>query len=236
MRPHPGTVLHFSEDPTIVEFLPHVAATSSDPEPVVWAVDADRAPDYWFPRARPRALAWATSTTTDEDRRTILAVIASTAGFSGSGCGTLDRAEVAGQTPVASTDRGTSESPGGSTTRPTVPRPRPPRSPRVTAPGAPPPPEPQRRWEPQRRTQPPHRHPGRHAEDAPSSALIRRNQRHRNRQPARPRSTRLPGREPLSWAEPGRPSAAPATVPPQSTTRSEPRPDSADRGEWRGCR
>ena len=73
MRPHPGTVLHFSEDPTIVEFLPHVAATSSDPEPVVWAVDADRAPDFWFPRACPRALAWATSTTTDEDRRTILA-------------------------------------------------------------------------------------------------------------------------------------------------------------------
>ena len=126
MRPHPGTVLHFSEDPTIVEFLPHVAATSSDPEPVVWAVDADRAPDFWFPRACPRALAWATSTTTDEDRRTILAVIASTAGFSGSGCGTLDRAEVAGQTPAASTDRGTFESPGGSTTRPTVPRPRPP--------------------------------------------------------------------------------------------------------------
>ena len=51
--------------------------------------------------------------------------------------------------------------------------------------------------------------------------------------PARCPATKHPspvGREPLSWAEPGRPSAAPATVPPQSTTRRGPRPDSADRG------
>lgn len=31
MRPLPGTVLHFSEDPTIGEFVPRVAPTSSDP-------------------------------------------------------------------------------------------------------------------------------------------------------------------------------------------------------------
>ena len=71
MRPLPGTVLHFSEDPTISEFVTRVAPTSSDPEALVWAVDAERAPDYWFPRACPRALAWVTATT-DEDRLAIL--------------------------------------------------------------------------------------------------------------------------------------------------------------------
>ena len=29
MRPEPGQVLHFSEDPTITRFVPHVAATMS---------------------------------------------------------------------------------------------------------------------------------------------------------------------------------------------------------------
>ena len=53
MRPLPGTVLHFSEDPRIREFVPHVAPTSTNPEALVWAVDADRAPDYWFPRDVP---------------------------------------------------------------------------------------------------------------------------------------------------------------------------------------
>ena len=43
MRPEPGQVLHFSEDPTIETFAPHVAATAQQPEAYVWAVDADRA-------------------------------------------------------------------------------------------------------------------------------------------------------------------------------------------------
>lgn len=72
MRPPPGTVLHFSEDPTIREFSPRVAPTSRDPEAVVWAVDAARAPDYWFPRDCPRALAWTTESTTTEDRLAVL--------------------------------------------------------------------------------------------------------------------------------------------------------------------
>lgn len=59
MRPEPGEVLHFSEDPTIKLFVPHVAATSQQDDPYVWAVDHARAPDYWFPRQCPRALAWA---------------------------------------------------------------------------------------------------------------------------------------------------------------------------------
>lgn len=56
-----GEVWHFSEDPDITEFLPHVAATARQPEAYVWAVDAERCPDYWFPRECPRAMAWRTA-------------------------------------------------------------------------------------------------------------------------------------------------------------------------------
>jgi hypothetical protein len=65
-------VLHFSEDPTITRFVPHVAATARQPEAYVWAVDAARAPDYWFPRDCPRAMAWTTPETTDADRARVL--------------------------------------------------------------------------------------------------------------------------------------------------------------------
>jgi hypothetical protein len=72
MRPEPGQVLHFSEDPTVTRFVPHVAATAQQPEAYVWAVDRDRAPDYWFPRQCPRAMAWARPATTEQDRTLIL--------------------------------------------------------------------------------------------------------------------------------------------------------------------
>lgn len=77
MRPEPGQVLHFSEDPTITRFVPHVAATTREPDPYVWAVDHDQAPAYWFPRQCPRALVWVSDTTSDEDRDRII----------GAGCG-----------------------------------------------------------------------------------------------------------------------------------------------------
>jgi hypothetical protein len=54
MRPARGEVLHFSEDPTITHFVPHVAPTSQHSEPYVWAVGPERCPDHWFPRACPR--------------------------------------------------------------------------------------------------------------------------------------------------------------------------------------
>ncbi|HKS99550.1 MAG TPA: hypothetical protein VJT31_08480 [Rugosimonospora sp.] len=72
MRPAPGEVLHFSEDAGIRRFVPHVAPTSRQPEPYVWAVDAVRAPDYWFPRQCPRAMAWTVPGTRDADRERIL--------------------------------------------------------------------------------------------------------------------------------------------------------------------
>jgi hypothetical protein len=77
MRPEPGEVLHFSEDPAITRFVPHVAPTSAHKGAYVWAVGRDRAPDYWFPRDCPRAMAWTVPATTDEDRERII----------GPGCG-----------------------------------------------------------------------------------------------------------------------------------------------------
>ena len=65
-------MLHFSEDPTITRFVPHVAGTAQQPQPYVWAVDHDRAPDYWFPRDCPRAMAWVLDTTSPHDRDRII--------------------------------------------------------------------------------------------------------------------------------------------------------------------
>jgi hypothetical protein len=62
-------VLHFSEDPTIARFEPHVAATAQQSEAYVWAVGPDRYPDYWFPRDCPRAMAWVTPETSEADAR-----------------------------------------------------------------------------------------------------------------------------------------------------------------------
>ncbi len=51
-------LLHFSEDPAIEMFRPHVAKTSERPERYVWAVDEAHAPGFWFPRQCPRACYW----------------------------------------------------------------------------------------------------------------------------------------------------------------------------------
>jgi hypothetical protein len=69
MRPSRGQVLHFSEDPGLTTFVPHVAVTARQPEPYVWAVDAEQAPAYWFPRDCPRVLAWPGPETAATDRR-----------------------------------------------------------------------------------------------------------------------------------------------------------------------
>lgn len=52
------TLLHFSEDPAIEVFHPHVPATNPDAEPMVWAIDDEHAPLYWFPRDCPRVTFW----------------------------------------------------------------------------------------------------------------------------------------------------------------------------------
>jgi hypothetical protein len=72
MRAEPGQVLHFSEDPTITVFEPHIARTARPQEAYVWAVDAERSPDYWFPRQCPRAMTWVQESTTEHDRERII--------------------------------------------------------------------------------------------------------------------------------------------------------------------
>jgi len=54
-------LLHFSEDPAITRFVPHVPATNPDQAPGVWAIDDAHAPVYWFPRNCPRGAVWADS-------------------------------------------------------------------------------------------------------------------------------------------------------------------------------
>lgn len=56
----PRALLHFSEDPNIEVFVPHVAATAQVEGARVWAIDEDHQPSYWFPRQCPRACAWPT--------------------------------------------------------------------------------------------------------------------------------------------------------------------------------
>jgi hypothetical protein len=75
-RPAKGEVLHFSEDPGITLFVPHVAPTASQPEAYVWAVDSEHSPSYWFPRDCPRILTWATPRTSRADRERFLGVSA----------------------------------------------------------------------------------------------------------------------------------------------------------------
>ena len=60
---------HFSEDPTIALFRPHVARTSAiRDEALVWAIDDWHAPMYCVPRDCPRVCFWAGRNTTLEDR------------------------------------------------------------------------------------------------------------------------------------------------------------------------
>ena len=54
-------LLHFSEDPNIELFRPHVPPSNPDVAPAVWAIDEEHSPLYWFPRQCPRATTWARS-------------------------------------------------------------------------------------------------------------------------------------------------------------------------------
>jgi hypothetical protein len=67
--PGPGELLHVSEDPAITRFVPRRAATQQVGGSYVWALDAEHAPCYWFPRACPRATAWTVGATTVHDAR-----------------------------------------------------------------------------------------------------------------------------------------------------------------------
>lgn len=49
---------HFSTNPHIERFAPHVPRTNPTHPPAVWAIDAEHAPLYWFPRDCPRVTIW----------------------------------------------------------------------------------------------------------------------------------------------------------------------------------
>ncbi len=53
-----SALYHFSEDPYIERFVPHVPRTNRSHAPAVWAIDAEHAPLYWFPRDCPRVAVW----------------------------------------------------------------------------------------------------------------------------------------------------------------------------------
>lgn len=66
--PEPDRLLHFSEDPSITRFVPHVPPTNPGQRPAVWAIDRAHAPVYWFPRDCPRGSVWAN----DDGQRELL--------------------------------------------------------------------------------------------------------------------------------------------------------------------
>jgi hypothetical protein len=53
-----GIVWHFSEEPGIAQFEPRTGAAGAPDEALVWAIDAEHAPSYWFPRDCPRVTFW----------------------------------------------------------------------------------------------------------------------------------------------------------------------------------
>ncbi len=64
----PFALWHFSEDPSLGRFRPHVPVTNPAAPPLVWAVDTRHAPMFWFPRDCPRGCIWPASGTSPADR------------------------------------------------------------------------------------------------------------------------------------------------------------------------
>ena len=58
---------HVSEDEAIARFEPRANDEHDSPEALVWAIDDEHVPAYWFPRDCPRATFWAVESTTDDD-------------------------------------------------------------------------------------------------------------------------------------------------------------------------
>jgi hypothetical protein len=58
---------HASDDGSIELFEPHRAPTSDRDEDLVWAIDEEHLPAYYFPRDCPRATFWRCARTAPED-------------------------------------------------------------------------------------------------------------------------------------------------------------------------
>lgn len=60
-------IYHFSENPDIQRFIPRPAKVLSGMPPVVWAIDAEHAVNYYLPRDCPRVIYARTDTAAQED-------------------------------------------------------------------------------------------------------------------------------------------------------------------------
>ena len=58
---------HISEDGAIARFEPRADPSHDSAEALVWSIDDDHVPAYWFPRDCPRGTWWATESTSDAD-------------------------------------------------------------------------------------------------------------------------------------------------------------------------
>jgi hypothetical protein len=58
---------HVSEDGSIDRFEPRADPEHDSAEALVWAIDDEHVPAYWFPRELPRGTFWAIDSTTDAD-------------------------------------------------------------------------------------------------------------------------------------------------------------------------
>lgn len=63
---------HISEDDSIQLFEPRSNPEHDSAEALVWAIDSQHAPAYWFPRDCPRGTFWAVPKTSDEDVERLL--------------------------------------------------------------------------------------------------------------------------------------------------------------------
>jgi hypothetical protein len=60
-------VWHVSDDGSIRRFEPRADPEHDSSDALVWAIDEEHVPAYWFPRDCPRGTFWALETTTDDD-------------------------------------------------------------------------------------------------------------------------------------------------------------------------
>jgi hypothetical protein len=58
---------HVSENGSIDSFRPRADESHDSAEPLVWAIDDEHVPAYWFPRDCPRGTFWAVESTSDAD-------------------------------------------------------------------------------------------------------------------------------------------------------------------------
>ena len=58
---------HVSENGAIRRFEPRASPEHDSPEALVWAIDDEHVPAYWFPRETPRGTFWAVDSTSDAD-------------------------------------------------------------------------------------------------------------------------------------------------------------------------